>query len=179
MLLACGPLIGALFSTPKTAFAAPAPHSYVALTVSAQVPEMNEPEPVLAPTPPANTPEPLSFSRLWPTVHVAYDGSGGPGPRIPWNGAAEEQVVIDAANQNGLSPNYLLAIGRCESGLRPDAYNPDGPWYGMFQFLWTTFKANGGTNIWDPVDNASTAARMLAHGQAWQWSCARGLNPNM
>ena len=66
----------------------------------------------------------------------------------------------------------MVKIARCESGLRPNAYNPRGPYIGLFQFLQSTFTANGGTNIWDAADQANIAAKMLAHGQAHQWSCA-------
>jgi hypothetical protein len=66
----------------------------------------------------------------------------------------------------------MVSIARCESGLRPNAYNPRGPYIGLFQFLQSTFTANGGTNIWSATDQANIAAKMLAHGQAHQWSCA-------
>jgi hypothetical protein len=66
----------------------------------------------------------------------------------------------------------MLKIAKCESGLNPRAYNPSGPYYGLFQFLMSTFRANGGTDIWDPVQQANITAKMLAHGQAHQWGCA-------
>ena len=66
----------------------------------------------------------------------------------------------------------MVNIARCESGLRPTAYNPSGPYIGLFQFLQSTFTANGGTNIYDAADQSNIAAKMLAHGQAHQWSCA-------
>jgi hypothetical protein len=38
----------------------------------------------------------------------------------------------------------------------------------------STFIANGGTaaTIWNPVDQANIAAKMFAHGQSHEWSCA-------
>ncbi len=36
-------------------------------------------------------------------------------------------------------------LARCESGLNPDAYNPAGPYYGLYQFDQGTWQANGGT----------------------------------
>ena len=66
----------------------------------------------------------------------------------------------------------MLKIARCESGLNPRAYNPAGPYYGLFQFLMSTFRHNGGTDIWDPYQQAEITATMLSNGQAHQWGCA-------
>lgn len=89
-----------------------------------------------------------------------------------YNGGNVEAIIRAAAAKWGVSGDWMVSIARCESGLRPNAYNPRGPYYGLFQFLMSTFTANGGTNIWDPTDQSNIAAKMLAHGQAHQWSCA-------
>jgi hypothetical protein len=81
-------------------------------------------------------------------------------------------IIEAAAARWGVSGSWMVSIARCESGLRPTAYNPHGPYIGLFQFLTSTFRANGGTNIYDPADQSNIAAKMLAHGQAHQWSCA-------
>jgi len=36
-------------------------------------------------------------------------------------------------------------LAQCESGLNPNAYNPAGPYYGLYQFDVQTWQANGGT----------------------------------
>jgi uncharacterized protein YabE (DUF348 family) len=36
-------------------------------------------------------------------------------------------------------------LAKCESGLDPNAYNPAGPYYGLYQFDVGTWQANGGT----------------------------------
>ena len=36
-------------------------------------------------------------------------------------------------------------LAQCESGLNPNAYNPAGPYYGLYQFDQQTWQANGGT----------------------------------
>ena len=36
-------------------------------------------------------------------------------------------------------------LARCESGLNPNAYNPAGPYYGLYQFDQGTWQSNGGT----------------------------------
>jgi soluble lytic murein transglycosylase-like protein len=81
-------------------------------------------------------------------------------------------IIEAAAARWGVSGSWMVAIARCESGLRPTAYNPSGPYIGLFQFLPSTFAGNGGTSIYSPTDQANIAAKMLAHGQAYQWSCA-------
>jgi soluble lytic murein transglycosylase-like protein len=118
--------------------------------------ETPTPAPTAAPTP---APRPAA-------THVAIPAAPPPAP------GTIEAIIQAAANQWGVSYPWMLKIARCESGLNPRAYNPSGPYYGLFQFLMSTFRANGGTNIWDPVQQANITARMLAHGQAHQWGCA-------
>lgn len=83
-----------------------------------------------------------------------------------------ESIIRAAAAQWGVSGDWMVRIARCESGMNPHSVNPRGPYLGLFQFLTSTFRANGGTNIWDPTDQANVTAKMLAHGQAHQWTCA-------
>ncbi len=83
-----------------------------------------------------------------------------------------QAIIVAAADRYGVSPTWMIGIAECESGLRPTAINPTGPYEGLFQFLPSTFAANGGTDIWSPYQQANITADMLAHGQAWQWSCA-------
>lgn len=120
--------------------------------------------PLPSPTPsPAPTPQPAP-------VVVAH---AAPSVVIPPAASGDIVAIIRAAAaQYGVSGDWMVQIAECESGLRPNAYNPRGPYIGLFQFLASTFRANGGTNIWDPTDQANVTAKMLAHGQAWQWSCA-------
>ena len=66
-----------------------------------------------------------------------------------------------------------LRVAKCESGYNPRAYNAAGPYYGLFQFLMSTFKATpyGGQEIYDPVANASAAAWKYGQGGAGAWGC--------
>ena len=125
---------------------------------------------IAAPTPaPTATPKPAPVRLITkPTVKIRVAAPLGP--------VASPTSVIGiieaAAARWGVSGAWMVSIARCESGLRPTAVNPSGPYMGLFQFLQSTFTHNGGTNIWDAADQANITAKMLAHGQAWQWSCA-------
>ena len=122
-----------------------------------------------APIPPPATPAPAPAPVQH---HTVYRAAAPAVPAATYSPNSVEGIITAAANRWGVSASWMISIARCESGLRPNAYNPHGPYYGLFQFLMSTFTHNGGTNIWDPADQANIAAKMLAHGQAHQWSCA-------
>ena len=69
--------------------------------------------------------------------------------------------------------DWGLRVAKCESGYNPTAYNAAGPYYGVFQFLMSTFKATpyGGGNIYDPVANVNAAAWKYGQGGAGSWGC--------
>ena len=119
------------------------------------------PTPVPTPTPTTPTPVPVVVPKAAPAVVIPPAASGD-----------IVGIIRAAAARYGVSGDWMVSIAQCESSLRPNAYNPRGPYIGLFQFLQSTFTANGGTNIWDPTDQANVTAKMLANGQAHQWSCA-------
>jgi Transglycosylase-like domain len=90
---------------------------------------------------------------------------------------SQAQVVADitaAAEHWGVNVAWMLRTANCESHFHWNSVNPAGPYIGVFQFLMSTFIANGGTaaTIWDPAAQANVAAKMFAHGQSREWSCA-------
>jgi hypothetical protein len=68
------------------------------------------------------------------------DGGGGGG-----GGGGNVQPPPSVPN-NDDDPLYtkLDNIATCESNQNPRAYNPQGPWYGAFQFRFDTWKSYGG-----------------------------------
>ncbi len=79
-----------------------------------------------------------------------------------------ESIIVGAAAEFGLSPDYLVAVAMCESSLNPYAVSPAG-YYGLFQFGPVTWSEFGYGSIWDPVAQSRTAARMLADGHHRRW----------
>jgi uncharacterized protein YabE (DUF348 family) len=70
-------------------------------------------------------------------------GGGSPGGPIPSSG--------------GLN---WAALAQCESGGNPQAVNPAGPYYGLYQFDVQTWQANGGSGI--PSDASSAEQTRVA-----------------
>ncbi len=104
--------------------------------------------------------------------------AGRPGFIVPSGlSVSQAQVVADitaAAQHWGVSVSWMLKTANCESHFHWNSVNPSGPYIGVFQFLMSTFIANGGTaaTIWNPAVQANIAAKMFAHGQSGEWSCA-------
>lgn len=130
-----------------------------------------DPDPTAAPPAPtvAPTPEPAKTPRPTPKA-VAAPPAPAAAPVVP--AGSIQDIIVQAANAHGVSSSWMLKIARCESGDNPRAYNPSGPYIGLFQFAPSTFRAHGGTDIYDPVQQSNITASMLAAGQASQWSCA-------
>jgi Transglycosylase-like domain len=90
---------------------------------------------------------------------------------------SQAQVVADitaAAQRWGVNVAWMLRTANCESHFHWNSVNQSGPYIGVFQFLVSTFIANGGTaaTIWNPAVQANIAAKMFANGQSHEWSCA-------
>jgi hypothetical protein len=65
-----------------------------------------------------------------------------------------------AAERSGLDADYLDKIMRIESGGNP--YARTGSYHGLFQLSQPEFTRYGGTNIYDPYQNAEIGARKMA-----------------
>jgi hypothetical protein len=87
-----------------------------------------------------------------------------------------DQQIIDiihqAAAKYGQSPQAMVRVARCESGLNPYAIGA-GQYYGLFQFVPDTFARTpyGDYDIFDPWANAHAAAWMWEQGQKSAWVC--------
>jgi hypothetical protein len=99
-------------------------------------------------------------------------GTYGPGGA----GYSEEQIVdiiYEAADNYGQSREDMLRVARCESGLDPSAVGGGGAYYGLYQFVPSTFAGTpyGQYNINDPWANANAAGWMWSQGKKSDWVC--------
>jgi soluble lytic murein transglycosylase-like protein len=162
--LLAGPVIAASLTGPVLAPAVATSHPATVFSAVPAVHVVPQPHMLRArgPIPPL-PPPPAPAPKARPRAAI---------PSGPVDKNSVAGIILAAAARWGVSGDWMLKIARCESGLNPHAYNPRGPYIGLFQFLMSTFTHNGGTNIWDAADQANITAKMLAHGQAHQWSCA-------
>lgn len=81
--------------------------------------------------------------------------------------------ISDAAKKYGQSENAMVRVARCESALDPCAVNRSGPYYGLFQFLKSTWNTTpyGDRDIYDPEAQALAAAWMWKEGRKNEWAC--------
>lgn len=89
-------------------------------------------------------------------------------------GGSVQDIIIRAFSPYGPGAvQWGLRVAKCESGYNPNAVNPAGPYYGLFQFLTSTFKNTpyGNQNILDPVANASAAAWKYGNYGGGAWGC--------
>ena len=90
-----------------------------------------------------------------------------------WSEEEIIQIIRAAARRHNQPFRDLLRVARCESNLDPRAYNPAGPYYGLFQFLrstfdWTPYRDQ---SIYSPRANAYAAAWMWQQGHRDHWAC--------
>ena len=113
----------------------------------------------------------LAAASLAKPMAVTAPTPGAPAPAPAAAAPSVAEIIRAAALRAGANPVQLLRVAECESGLNPLAYNRRSGASGLFQFLPAVFRAHGGTDIWDPYQQADVAARMFAAGWAYQWSC--------
>jgi soluble lytic murein transglycosylase-like protein len=80
-------------------------------------------------------------------------------------------IILTAAQTYDVSYTWLLGVAECESGLDPTDVNRSSGASGLFQFMPATFYGHGGTDIWDPTQQAGIAAKMFADGESSEWVC--------
>src|SRR5258708_25863626 len=110
----------------------------ISRTLPVRDPELILPAETPTPTP-ALTPAPTAAPTAKPQpTRPAIPAAPPPAP------GTIQAIIQQAAATWGVSYPWMLKIAQCESGLNPRAYNASGPYYGLFQFLMSTFRANGG-----------------------------------
>jgi Transglycosylase SLT domain len=81
--------------------------------------------------------------------------------------------IAEAAAEYGQSEEAMVRVARCESALNPCAVNEDGPYYGLYQFLKSTWRSTpyGDREIFDPKAQALAAGWMWQQGRKNEWVC--------
>jgi hypothetical protein len=81
--------------------------------------------------------------------------------------------IAKAAKKYGQSENAMVRVARCESVLDPCAVNRSGPYYGLFQFLKSTWKTTpyGDRDIFDPEAQSLATGWMWKQGRKNEWAC--------
>jgi hypothetical protein len=84
-----------------------------------------------------------------------------------------KRIIRQAADMYEQPRRDMLRVAYCESRYNPRAYNPSGPYYGLFQFLQSTFNSTpyADHNIYNPKANARAAAWMWSVGRRNEWAC--------
>ncbi|MEK6881186.1 MAG: transglycosylase SLT domain-containing protein [Nanoarchaeota archaeon] len=89
-------------------------------------------------------------------------------------------IIISTAEEQNINPDLFLKVAICESGLNPNAKNPNSTASGLFQFLKTTWdrtiKEMGKLtyDVFNPYHNAEAAAYLInKDGLARHWKESR------
>jgi hypothetical protein len=99
--------------------------------------------------------------------------SGSKGCKVKHSEKEVLDFIAKAAKKYGQSNSAMVRVARCESGLDPCAFNKSGPYYGLFQFLKSTWKTTPYKNdsIHDPKAQALATAWMWKQGRKNEWAC--------
>ena len=114
-------------------------------------------------------------------VAVAMAAAGSATPEVVsakgCNSKHSEKQILKfigkAAKKYGQSKTAMVRVARCESNLDPCAVNKKGPYYGLYQFLKSTWSSTPyrDKNIYDPKAQALAAAWMWKQGRKNEWAC--------
>lgn len=81
--------------------------------------------------------------------------------------------IAKSARKYGQSERVMVRVAQCESALDPCAVNRSGPYYGLYQFLKSTWKTTpyGDRDIFDPEAQSLATAWMWKQGRKNEWVC--------
>lgn len=100
-------------------------------------------------------------------------GTSGGGCTVRHSEQEILNFIAKAADEYGQPENAMVRVARCESVLDPCAVNHSGPYYGLFQFLKSTWKTTpyGDRDIFDPEAQSLATAWMWKQGRRNEWVC--------
>jgi len=108
------------------------------------------------------------FAAAVPTVAYAGDRC-----RVRDSEEAILRYIRRAARKYGQSKRAMIRVARCESNLNPCALNRSGPYFGLYQYLKSTWKSTpyGDRDIYDPKAQALATGWMWQQGRKDEWAC--------
>ena len=120
--------------------------------------------------------EPVPAPATEPTTEPTTSADAAAPRRGGGDGYTEEEIIRiihEAADRYGQPREDMVRVARCESGLNPNAVDPAGLYFGLFQFVPSTFAGTpyGEYDIFDPWANAHAAAWMWSEGRRGEWVC--------
>lgn len=131
--------------------------------------------PELATPSPTVTIEPEPLATLAEIPEIISTAAAAPNPSLPPTDAVAAVFVQGwtAGGGDAASVRLVLCVLGKESGGDPGAYNPAGPFYGLMQFLLSTWEAMGGGDWRDPyTQGVNTAKLWKAAAPSGQWPTA-------
>jgi soluble lytic murein transglycosylase-like protein len=116
----------------------------------------------------------LILSFYSPSTSIAE----APTPPVPIKQPTVQELVSKYAMINGLSPEKLLLIAKCESGFNQKAIGDHGLAIGIFQFhqqTWDSFSQKMGEelDIHSANDQAKLASWAFKNGLQSHWTCSK------
>lgn len=153
-------------STPAT----PVPTTAPVTPAPTPVPQAQTADPTPAPTR-APTPAPTRAPTPEPTPEPTPQST--PPPNSDYDPDDVRRRVHATWEELGGDGDDAVAVVRCETGgsFNPRAYNPSGPYYGLWQFNQSTWERNGGSG--DPRDASPERQTQVA----WNLYSQQGWSP--
>jgi hypothetical protein len=113
------------------------------------------------------------LARQQAAAAVAARPAAAPPTPAPPAGSIPDIIVRACSPYGQATVDWCLRVAKCESGYNPNAYNAAGPYYGLFQFLMSTFQNTpyGNQNIYDPYYNAAAAGWKYSVSGGGAWGC--------
>ena len=87
--------------------------------------------------------------------------------------SAYQAASAATATEFGQSEQAMVRVARCESTLNPCALSRHGPYYGLFQYLASTWRSTPyrDRDIFDPEAQALATGWMWQQGRKNEWAC--------
>lgn len=134
--------------------------------------ETPTPEPTSTPTATATRPAPLPT--VVATIPAIQEQKSEPAPASDVEARFVQGWI--AGGGDPVTVRLVLCIMGKESGGNPSAYNAAGPFYGLMQFLGSTWAAMGGGDWRDPYTQGINTARLWHRAApSTQWPVAYSL----